>query len=85
MNRIHLYRLIIILAIIAFYAEMNGTGQTNMNSAGDSLVLDQVILTVIQSHPSIKEAEEALNAADAKIVLKIKPRTPTTITIKEVK
>ena len=35
----------------------------------DSLSLNQIINQVIQNHPSIKEAEEALNIADAKIGL----------------
>jgi outer membrane protein len=35
----------------------------------DSLTLSFVLQKVIQSHPSVKEAEEALNAADAKIGL----------------
>ena len=38
-------------------------------SSGDSLVLDSVIQTVIQNHPTVKAAAEALNKADAQIGL----------------
>lgn len=37
--------------------------------SNDSLTLSIVLQRVIQSHPSVKEAEEAINAADAKIGL----------------
>jgi outer membrane protein TolC len=36
-------------------------------SSNDSLVLTDVIQKVIASHPSVKEAEEAINVADARI------------------
>jgi len=37
--------------------------------SGDSLTLTQVLQSVLQNHPSVKQAEEALNVADAKIGL----------------
>ena len=40
---------------------------TNAQTTTDSLSLSQIINQIVQSHPSIKEAEEALNIADAKI------------------
>jgi outer membrane protein len=69
MSRFNFIRLILILAFASFLHEEKSFGQTSVNSAGDSLVLENVILTVIQSHPTVKAAEEALNAADAKIAL----------------
>ncbi len=38
-------------------------------SSGDSLVLDSVIQAVVQNHPTVKAAAEALNKADAQIGL----------------
>ncbi|MDP4209719.1 MAG: TolC family protein [Bacteroidota bacterium] len=35
----------------------------------DSLSLSKVLQTVVQGHPSVKEAEEVLNAADARIAM----------------
>jgi len=40
-----------------------------IQSHGDSLTLDYVIKEVLNSYPSIKQIEEALNIADAKIAL----------------
>jgi outer membrane protein len=45
------------------------SNQVSTFSNNDSLSLKEIIKAVINSHPSIKEAEEALNAADAKINL----------------
>lgn len=50
------------------------SGQSTGNNAqpvvtGDSLTLSQIMQMVIQSHPTIKEAEEAIAEADAKIGL----------------
>jgi outer membrane protein TolC len=42
---------------------------TSKYSKGDSLTLNQLIKQVVETHPSIKEAEEALNIADSKIGL----------------
>jgi len=48
-------------------------GQNNDGASftmgGDSLSLEKYIITVMQTHPAIKEAEEALNAADKRIRL----------------
>jgi len=43
----------------------------------DSLSLDQIMAQVMQSHPSVKEAEEALNGATAKIDLAKSAYLPT--------
>ncbi len=63
----------IITFFACFYSEIAVNSQANANSteqlAGDSLSLNQVISQVIQNYPTVKEAEEALNAADAKIGL----------------
>ncbi len=46
------------------------SGQTlSDTSAGDSLTLKGIIERVIATHPTIKDAEEAINEADAKIGL----------------
>jgi outer membrane protein len=45
------------------------SNQVSTFSNNDSLSLKEIIKAVINSHPSINEAEEALNAADAKINL----------------
>ncbi len=49
------------------------TGQTNNGApvtlTGDSLTLAQIMQVVLQNHPSVKQAEEALNGADARIGL----------------
>ncbi len=49
-------------------------GQTNLSTsekqmAGDSLSLAKIIGIVVQNHPSVKEAEEAMKATDANIGL----------------
>lgn len=62
----------ILVFFICLFCIMNLNGQTvqtgrNIQSSNDSLSLDEIIKNVMQNHPSVKEAEEALNAADAKI------------------
>ncbi len=57
---------------ICTFCVLHLEGQTiqtsqNIQSTNDSLSLDQIIKNVMQNHPSVKEEEEALNAADAKI------------------
>jgi outer membrane protein len=69
MNKFNFFRIIIILAYITFLADENISAQVPNSSFGDSLVLEQVIAIVLQSYPTVKMAEEALNAADAKIAL----------------
>ncbi|HEY4784558.1 MAG TPA: TolC family protein, partial [Bacteroidales bacterium] len=60
--------LILILGVFCFQANGQSTENTVQTSlSGDSLSLTQIMQVVIQSHPSIKEAEEAINIADAKI------------------
>ena len=55
---------ILLLLVFAVFI-LNVKAQT----ATDSLSLSQIISQIVQNHPSIKEAEEALNVADAKIGL----------------
>lgn len=52
-----------------FQANGQSTANTQAVMSGDSLSLAQVLQTVIQSHPSVKESEEAIAIADAKIGL----------------
>ena len=66
-----LYGVFIVLGI-AFHFPLRG--QTNSGNAtgklsGDSLSLDKIISTVVQTHPSVKEMVEAINSADAGIGL----------------
>ncbi|HEX3006678.1 MAG TPA: TolC family protein [Bacteroidales bacterium] len=56
------------IALSIFGADVVGN-TLSQNSIQDSLILSDVIQKVIASHPSIKEAEEALNVADARISL----------------
>jgi outer membrane protein len=61
-------------AFIICILSINASGQeikteNYIPSTNDSLTLNQLISKIIQNYPSIKEAEEALNAADAKIGL----------------
>jgi outer membrane protein len=69
MSRFNLFQLIISLVVISFITMEKSSGQASVNSTNDSLVLEQVIVSVLQTHPTVKAAEEALNAADAKIAL----------------
>jgi outer membrane protein len=57
--------------IMAFliFAPFFITTLLSAQTTSDSLSLSQIISQIVQSHPSIKEAEEALNVADAKIGL----------------
>jgi outer membrane protein len=69
MNKINLSLSILILVVTVFLFEKSAFGQSSVTSGGDSLILEQVIQAVVQSHPTVKDAEEALNAADAKIAM----------------
>ena len=67
-----LYLPIICLYLIFSFINMSGQSNDsvkNSNIPRDSLALSLVLQNVMQSHPSIKEAEEALNTADARIGL----------------
>jgi len=58
--------LIIVIAILlGVYSNADGAGQIQ----NDSLSIDSVIRAVVSIHPQVQQAEEALNAADAKIGL----------------
>jgi outer membrane protein len=66
-----LYFIIICLYLISPRLNLSGQSTDIAKSSlpCDSLTLTQILQTVMQSHPSIKEAEEALNEADARIGL----------------
>jgi outer membrane protein len=73
MNNLH-HRIVIPHAIIfLFFVNIIIDGQISSNSkneqAYDSLSLKNIIEQVIKSHPAVKNAEEALNNADARIGL----------------
>jgi outer membrane protein TolC len=59
------------IALLAIYSwnELPSFEQSVQKEFTDSLTLPKVIAEVSQNYPSVKEAEEALNAADAKISL----------------
>ena len=57
------------MVVISFITMEKSSGQASVNSTNDSLVFEQVIVSVLQTHPTVKAAEDALNAADAKIAL----------------
>lgn len=64
------YILFVLLIGVPLNCVSGQSGKTPPNQLiGDSLTLSQVLQNVMQSHPSIKQAEEALNVADAKIGL----------------
>ncbi len=64
----HILFIFFIWLPFTFVAGQQGKNPNNL-SQSDSLTLSQVLQSVMQNHPSIKQAEEALNAADAKIGL----------------
>jgi outer membrane protein len=65
----YLFAIIFLILFLNFHLILaqanNGTG----TSSSDSLSLNEIIRAVIQSHPSIKQASEAVKIADAKIGL----------------
>ncbi len=69
MSKFNLIQLILIAASISISSPEIAMGQALVTNSGDSLVLEEVINSVIQSYPTVKASEEALNAADAKIAL----------------
>ena len=69
------------LLIVSCSAAVQSNGQ-NVNvsankGANDSLVLSQIIKVVLDQHPSIQEAQEAIKAADLKIALAKTAYQPT--------
>jgi outer membrane protein len=58
----------IILGFLLIFSK-NGISQNNTGMASDSLSLKTIISKIIQTHPTVKGAEEALNNADARIGL----------------
>ncbi len=71
-NRIKIISVFPSLFFILFFCN-TATGQLNngskVNMADDSLSLRKIIEQVVSSHPIVKNAEEALNNADARIEL----------------
>lgn len=67
MNKVKTGELFIIL-IICFIQNTTILGQ-KIGNLSDSLTLNEIMKVVIGEHPSIKQAEESLNEADAKIGL----------------
>lgn len=65
MNKILRQKVLIVTAIICLIKVQPGFGQQAV-SATDSLSLNKIISDVIQNHPTIKEAEQALNIAESK-------------------
>lgn len=71
-NRLKYTILSLILALycgLSASSTMAQNADTNQLSQKDTLTLQQIMDVVIQNHPAIKEAEEALNTADARIGL----------------
>jgi outer membrane protein len=67
-NRTFLPAIILFVFISSsIYGQVNT--ETRLKSSGDSLVLKNIIETVISSYPSVKAAKEAINNADARIGL----------------
>lgn len=60
---------IVLAFIISNTAFAQSTDSANAANSGAQLSVRDIILKVISAYPSVKEAEEALNAADAKIGL----------------
>ena len=64
---------LILFYLLLFVPGSFMAGQTENKTTnpltGDSLTLSQVMQVVLENHPSVKQAEEALNAADARIGL----------------
>ena len=73
MNNIVINRTILPAIILSMLISNTIYGQVNtetkLKSPGDSLLLKNIIETVITSYPSVKAAKEAINNADAKIGL----------------
>lgn len=69
------------LLIVSCSAAVQLSGQTVSGSANkgsnDSLVLSNIIKVVLDQHPSIQEAQEAIKAADIKIALAKTAYQPT--------
>ena len=65
------YRLLASLTLIACFTFTDLNSQVSQSStvsqAGDSLTLKSIIGDIIKNHPTVKGAEEALNAAEARI------------------
>ena len=60
-----------IFCLLAAFVYIFGSAEAKVQAqtASDSLLLEQIISEIIKSHPSVKQAEELLNIADAKIGL----------------
>ena len=68
--KIQINKFLIALIALVYSVQLASLAQTKISTnTGDSLSLNQIISEVIKSHPSVQQAAEALNAADAKIDL----------------
>jgi outer membrane protein len=58
------------IILLFFTGSLNGqVSQTKPEPVTDSLSLEKIISLVVSTHPAVKNAEEALNSADARIGL----------------
>lgn len=74
MNKHQFSIIFLFMVLTVLLTGPDSSGQESKPSGGapklsDTLSLDQVLAAVVQNHPSVKEAEEALNTADARIGL----------------
>ena len=69
MNKYQIKIIVSIVILINLSIMNRSYCQSTETQKNDSLTLSQVIKDVIENYPSIKEAEEAINFADAKIGL----------------
>ena len=64
------HKFLFAISLLVFFANTNNIiAQQSTNNTCDSLSLKKIIEDVLKNYPSIKLAEEAINAADAKIGL----------------
>jgi outer membrane protein len=79
-NRLFRYITTFLLIVSCSIAVQSNGQNVNVSAnkgANDSLVLSQIIKVVLDQHPSIQEAQEAIKAADLKIALAKTAYQPT--------
>ena len=64
---IFLIQMVLLVALLPIHAQ--SPSQVQPMSTSDSISLSAVLQNVMKTHPSIKQAEEALNAAEARVGL----------------
>jgi outer membrane protein len=73
MDKLNKYRSLIIIIALAFIASLSANSQDKQEAVAavksDSLSLKSLIAVVINTHPTVRGAEEALKNADARIGL----------------